>query len=77
MSIYPASAKVTRKPVIDLSGPDGNAFDLLGLARQYAKELDLDSKVVTERMMAGDYDNLVSVFDEYFGEYVDIYNYKD
>jgi hypothetical protein len=58
------------QPVIDLTGPDGNAFVLIGYAIRFAKELKLDGKQIREEMMAGDYENLVSVFDKYFGDYV-------
>jgi len=58
------------KPVIDLTGPDGNAFVLLGIARDYARQLNLDPKPITEEMMSGDYENLLQVFDKNFGKYV-------
>lgn len=58
---------------IDLTGPDGNAFVLLGYASQFAKQLDLDEKAIRAEMMSGDYENLVAVFDKYFGEYVTLY----
>jgi len=51
---------------IDLSGPDGNAFALLGYARQYAKELSLDSEKIQFDMMSGDYANVVAVFERNF-----------
>ena len=60
----------TTQPVIDLTGPDGNAFVLIAYAIRFAKELDLDGKQIREEMMTGDYENLVSVFDKYFGDYV-------
>jgi hypothetical protein len=56
--------------VIDLTGPDGNAFALIGFATKFARQLDLDSTQIREEMMAGDYENLVAVFDKYFGDYV-------
>ena len=56
--------------VIDLTGPDGNAFALMGYALRFARQLDLDSTQIREEMMAGDYENLVMTFDRYFGEYV-------
>ena len=56
--------------VIDLTGPDGNAFALMGFAVRFAKQLDLDATQIREEMMAGDYENLVAVFDKYFGDYV-------
>ena len=58
---------------IDLSGPEGNAFVLMGYASQLAKQLGLDGKAITEEMRSGNYDNLVNVFDKYFGDYVDLY----
>ena len=58
------------KPVIDLTGPEGNAFCLMGYARRYARQLGLDSDKVIGEMMRGDYENLLNVFDNYFGDYV-------
>ena len=57
-------------PVIDLTGPQGNAFALMGMARSFARQLNLDSDLIISEMMAGDYENLVAVFDSYFGDYV-------
>ena len=56
--------------VIDLTGPEGNAFVLLGYARNFAKQLGLDYKAISEEMTSGDYENLVEVFDREFGDYV-------
>lgn len=56
--------------VIDLTGPDGNAFNLMGYARRFAAQLGLDSSIIIKEMMAGDYENLLQVFDNYFGDYV-------
>tara|TARA_R110000868_G_scaffold134849_1_gene347095 strand:+ start:371 stop:586 length:216 start_codon:yes stop_codon:yes gene_type:complete len=56
--------------VIDLTGPDGNAYALMGYATRFARQLDLDSTQIREEMMSGDYENLVAVFDKYFGDYV-------
>jgi hypothetical protein len=58
---------------IDLTGPDGNAFMLIGTAGNLAKQLGLDSKAIRTEMMAGDYENLVNVFDKHFGEFVTLY----
>jgi hypothetical protein len=63
----------TEKPVIDLTGADGNAFVLLGAARQFAKQLGWSaakSDAVQQEMMEGDYENLIATFDSYFGNYV-------
>jgi hypothetical protein len=58
---------------IDLTGPDGNAFVLIGTAGNLAKQLGLDSKVIRTEMMAGDYENLIKVFDKHFGHFVTLY----
>lgn len=63
--------KVNSGPVvIDLTGPDGNAFALMAYARMFAKQLGIDSEKIINEMMRGDYQNLVNVFDGYFGDYV-------
>ena len=66
--------KMKTGPVeIDLTGPDGNAFVLIGTASKLAKQLGLDGKKIQSEMMAGDYENLIKVFDKYFGEFVTLY----
>jgi len=70
MAIIPRT-RVTRE-VIDLSGPEGNAYYLLGRAQNLSKQLELDAETILEEMKASDYDNLVKVFDKYFGEFVDL-----
>ena len=60
------------RPQIDITGPEGNAFVLLGYAQSYAKELGLDHKKIIEEMKSGDYENLLNTFDRYFGKYVDL-----
>lgn len=62
--------KATGKQVIDLTGQEGNAFALMGYARRFAKELGKDDKKIIDEMMSGDYENLLTVFDREFGEYV-------
>lgn len=56
--------------VIDLTGPEGNAFVLLGYANRFAKQLGLDNEKIMEEMKSGDYENLIEVFDSYFGNFV-------
>lgn len=58
------------KVVIDLTGPDGNAFALMAYADRFAKQLDLDSVTIKAEMREGDYENLIKVFDEWFGDFV-------
>ena len=59
--------------VIDLTGPDGNAFALMGYANNFAKQLGWDPKrrgELNTEMMSGDYEHLLQVFDREFGDYV-------
>ena len=56
--------------VIDLTGPEGNAFVLLGYAKNLAKQIGLDFDKIQEEMTSGDYENLIEVFDRYFGSFV-------
>ena len=58
---------------IDLTGPDGNAFVLIGTASKLAKELGLDGKTIQAEMMKGDYEHLVNTFDKHFGHFVTLY----
>ena len=45
--------------IIDLTGPDGNAFALLAYAKRFAQQLDLDFNKIKNEMTSGDYENLV------------------
>ena len=65
--------KRKQSPSVDLTGPEGNAFVLIGYARKWSKQLGLDSKKVEKEMMKGDYENLVSVLEKYFGNVVTFY----
>ena len=58
---------------IDLTGPDGNAFVLLGKAKNFAKQLELDGDKIVDEMTSGDYENQLEVFDKYFGSFVTLY----
>ena len=59
--------------IIDLTGPQGNAYFLLGTASNLAKQLGLDGTKILSEMKSGDYENLLQVFDKYFREYVTLY----
>ena len=62
-----------KKIEIDLLGPEGNAFVLLGIARDLAIQLDLDWNYIHEEMTSSDYENLIQVMDHYFGSYIIMY----
>lgn len=73
MTIVDTSVK---KQFIDLRGSNGNCFALLGAASKLGKQLEFSAekqKEIQTKMMSSSYENLISVFDEYFGEYVDLY----
>jgi len=67
------SKKKTSEIEIDLTGPNGNAFYLLGTAGSLAKEIGLNSKEIQSEMMKGDYEHLVNTFDKHFGHFVTLY----
>jgi len=59
--------------VIDLTGPDGNAFALMGIAKRFGQQLGWDrakSQDLINEMIDGDYEHLLQVFDREFGGFV-------
>ena len=69
------SKDTTRKQVIDLTGPDGNAFYLMGTACNLMKQLKFtpeEADGVLDEMKSSDYENLIKVFDKYFGNFIDL-----
>jgi hypothetical protein len=58
---------------IDLTGPQGNAFFLLGTAVNLARQLGMSSEKICEEMKGGDYEHLVNTFDRHFGHFVTLY----
>ena len=57
--------------VIDLDGPNGNAFYLLKIAKQYAHSMGMKASPIMSEMCAGtDYYELVKVFEKHFGHLV-------
>ena len=62
--------------VIDLQGPQGNAFALMGHAVELLRQLGRRHEVSALRteMMAGDYNNLLRIFEENFSDYVELIN---
>lgn len=63
--------KTSKRPEIDLTGPDGNAFALLAMGRKWAKQLGKDWEPIMCEATSGDYENLILVLDREFGDYVD------
>lgn len=58
------------KTVIDLAGPDGNAFMLRGQVKRWSDQLGIDSQPILDDMMSGDYEHLLSVIEKHFGDMV-------
>lgn len=70
----------SEKPVsmieLDLTGPDGNAFYLLGLAKHLGKGMGKSQeaiKAIIDDMTASNYEHLLEVFETYFGDQVIMY----
>jgi|TARA_B100002019_G_scaffold198956_1_gene172381 hypothetical protein len=62
--------KTQKELVIDLTGPDGNAFALMAYAKRLATQLGMNYHVIIDEMKQGDYEHLVKTFDFHFGDYV-------
>lgn len=61
---------------IDLTGPMGNARQLISLAGDLGRQLGLNKHIIKDIqnvMMLGSYDDLIKTFDIWFGEYVILY----
>ena len=60
---------------IDLSGPDGNAFVLLGLANRLGKQIYGYEKTaeILDEMRLSTYELLLLTFDKYFGSFITLY----
>ena len=62
--------------IVDLSGPQGNAYALMGIARSIGRQLNRpynEIKEIETKMMSRDYDHLVKVL---FLEYGDFIQFK-
>ena len=67
------SKDLNKKQVIDLTGPEGNAYFLLGYGKKLSKVLpNANWDNIQKEMTSGDYENLIKTFDKYFGEFVDL-----
>lgn len=66
-------SEMSSEITIDLTGPDGNAFALMGYAKNFSKQLGLDFNKIQTEMTSGDYENLIEVFEKNFGEFVTLY----
>ena len=60
------------KPLIDLNGPEGNAFALLGTAHRVCAQVGIEFEPIEKDMKSGNYRHLVQTFDRHFGHLFDI-----
>ena len=61
---------------IDLTGPEGNAFVLIGYARRFGKQLGYSEariERITDEMMLTDYEGLLHTFNREFGTFVTLW----
>ena len=68
--------EIKHRPIeIDLNGPEGNAFVLLGYASRLGKQIYGYDKTeeILEEMRLSTYELLILTFDKYFGEVVTLY----
>ncbi len=56
--------------VIDLTGPQGNAFYLMGMAQELCRKIGKDPEPLIKEMKSKDYEHLIKVFDREFGAFV-------
>ena len=64
------STGVSAKPIVTLSGQDGNAFNILGLCRRAARKAgwsDEQWAKVRDEMTSGDYNHLLMSAMKHFG----------
>jgi hypothetical protein len=61
--------KNDNKPILQLTGQDGNVFMILGLAKRAAKKAGWDAERIAEFLTeakSGDYDHVIQTCMEYF-----------
>ena len=72
-----SKSEMPPRPIeIDLTGPDGNAFVLMGYAKRLGRQLGFtEGKIdaIIKVMTMSNYEGLLHTFDEQFGDYVVMY----
>ena len=65
--------------VIDLKGPQGNAFQLMAYAEDFLRQMGRrhEFNAMRSEMMSGDYNKLIGIFEKNFGEYVTLVGKPD
>jgi len=65
--------KKEKRIEIDLTGSQGNAYCVLGLAKDLSKKMGKNWEDIEKRMTSGNYENLLKVFELEFGDHVVMY----
>ena len=45
---------------------------LLGIAKGLCKQLEIEDDIILDDMRSGDYEHLITTFDNYFGDLLDL-----
>ncbi len=76
MAIRKKEERQSRPIEIDLTGPEGNAFVLIGYAKNLCKQLGYDknkTERIIDEMTLTDYEGLLYTFDREFGMLVTLW----
>jgi len=68
--------KRSPKIVLDLTGPQGNAYVILGTIQRLMKTMkfhEAQIDAIMEEMTSKDYEHLVATAEKHFGKYIDFY----
>ena len=62
--------------VIDLHGPQGNAFALMAQADDFLRQMGRrhEFNAMRTELMSGDYEYVIRIFEENFGDFVELVN---
>jgi len=63
--------KMGGKMQLDLTGPDGNAYVVLGTCSRIARQLKIDWEPIQTEATSGDYEHLLKTLQTHFGDYID------
>ena len=53
--------------------PEGNAWAVMAVAQRLSRALGYNTEKILAEMQSGDYENLISTMEKYFGDYVIMY----
>ncbi len=76
MAIRKKEERTDKMINIDLTGPEGNAFVLLGYAQRFCKQLGYDrfkTQCILDEMRLTDYEGLIYTFNREFGDFVTLW----